>query len=273
MYKGGIQTFTLNTGQVLNLSAMPDSLFETADMTGTIIISDKPVAVFSGHESAGIGVPNPSPGANDTCCLDHLEEQMLPISLLGESYVAVKSKDRGGEPDLWRIVAGDVGITITTDPPIAGLDGVTLAAKGDWVEAFTEQSFVISATGKVQVGQYLVAQAATTSKQGDPSLILAIPTDRYRESYPIMVPDTYDTNYVTIIRSPGTSISVDGTQVEPAVFDSFAGGTWERAWIQVDPGYHFIEGDEPFGLTAYGYAPAASYGYPGGMSLPGESSP
>jgi hypothetical protein len=272
MYKGGIQTFTLNTGQVLNLSAMPDSLFETADMTGTIIISDKPVAVFSGHESAGIAPPNPSPGAQESCCLDHLEEQMLPVSLLGQDYVAVKSKERGGEPDLWRIVAGDVGVTITTNPPISGLDGVTLAAKGDWVQAFTDQSFVINATGKIQVGQYLVAQEATDSKQGDPSLMLAIPTERFRNSYPIMVPDTYEQNYVTIVRAPGTTVSVDGITVEPAIFEPVAGGAWERAWVKVEPGYHVIEGTDAFGLTAYGYAPAASYGYPGGMSIPGEDS-
>lgn len=271
MYKGGIQTFTLNTGQVLNLSAMPDSFFETADMTGTIILSDKPVAVFAGHESAAVVPPATGTGESQSCCLDHLEEQMLPVSLLGQNYVAVKAKERGGEPDLWRIVAGEVGITINTNPPIAGLDGVTLAAKGDWVEAFTEESFVITATGKVQVGQYLVAQAATSSGQGDPSLMLAIPTERFRSSYPIMVPDTYDMNYVTITREPSTSVTVDGVPVDASNFVPFAGGAWERAWVQVEAGYHVIDGSAPFGLTAYGYAPAASYGYPGGMSIPGEA--
>ena len=95
MYKGGIQTFTLNTGQVLNLSAMPDSLFETADMTGTIIISDKPVAVFSGHESAGIAPPNQVRGSGKLL-FRPLREQILPVSLLGQDYVAVKSKERVG---------------------------------------------------------------------------------------------------------------------------------------------------------------------------------
>ena len=88
-----------------------------------------------------------------------------------------------------------------------------------------------------------------------------------------MVPNTYDQNYVTIVRTPGTTVTVDGSTVSPASFEPVAGGAWERAWVQVEPGYHVIEGTNAFGLTAYGYAPAASYGYPGGMSIPGEDSP
>ena len=270
MFKGGIQTFTLNKGQVLNLSAMPDALFEKADLTGTIVISNKPIAVFSGHEAAAIASPDEQ---EKSCCLDHLEEQMLPISLLGTEYVAAKAKDRGGEPDLWRVVAGEVGVTITTNPSIPGLDGVTLSAKGDWAEAFTTESFVISASGKVQVGQYLVAQEATGTAQGDPSLMLAVPVERFRDSYPIMVPDTYDQNYVTVIRQTATQVTVDGSSIPDTEFTPFAGGSWERAWVALEPGYHVIEGENAFGLTAYGFAPAASYGYPGGMSIPGEVSP
>ena len=68
----------------------------------------------------------------------------------GESYLAVKSSPRGTEPDVWRVQAAQAGVTLSTTPSIAGLDGVTLGAKGDWVEAHTASSFQIVGTGRIQ---------------------------------------------------------------------------------------------------------------------------
>jgi len=278
MPPGAIQTFTLNKGQVLNLDAMPETIFETADLTGSLVLSNKPIAVFSGHDSAAVSAPGGGGGTGDpgedsgSCCLDHLEEQMIPVSLLGTHYVAAKSASRGGEKDLWRLIAADDNVTITTTPPIEGLNGQTLAKKGEWIEAYTTESFDIQATGRIQVGQYLVSQEDTQDVTGDPSLILAIPVERYRSTYPIMVPPLYAKNYVSVVRSPGTPIQVDGAPVADGEFTPVA-GSWEIAWILLSEGFHTVTGDAPFSLSAYGYNTAASYGYPGGMTIPGEANP
>ncbi|MFT7624272.1 MAG: hypothetical protein ACI9WU_003459 [Myxococcota bacterium] len=278
--KGGIATFVLNKGQVLNLDAMPEDLFTQADLTGTLILSNKPVAVFSGHDSASVAAPIDPPGGgfpggeeSDTCCLDHLEEQMIPVSLLGQEYIAAKSADRGGEHDIWRIVAADDNVSITTDPPIDGLHGEILAKRGDWIESHSQNSFVIKATGRVLVGQYLVAQGQTQDGTGDPAMILAIPVERFRSTYPLMVPPQYAKDYVSVVRKPGTTVEVDGVAVGAGEFKPFAGGTWELAWVLISDGIHTISGDQPFALSAYGYNSAASYGYPGGMTIPGEANP
>ena len=279
MAPGSVGTFVLNKGQVLNLDAMPLSIFETADLTGTLVLSNKPVAVFSGHDSAAIVEPKPPPRFPDpdqqdtACCLDHLEEQMIPVSLLGKHYVASKSASRGGESDLWRVVAAEDNVTIATTPPIDGLDGKTLAKKGQWVEAYTKESFDILATGKVLVGQYLLSESDTDQYTGDPSMILAIPVERFRATYPIMVPPKYAKNYVTVVRTPGTPIQRDGAPVSASAFTPIAGGVWEIAWLELAEGFHTITGDAAFGLSAYGYNSAASYGYPGGMTIPGEANP
>jgi hypothetical protein len=274
MPPGSVQTFVLDAGQVLNLDAMPETIMETADFTGTLVQADKPVAVFSGHDSAAIAAPNPGIGGDDDgCCLDHLEEQMPHVSLLGNTYVAGKTKPRGGEKDLWRIVAADNNVQIQTDPPIDGLHGKTLSLAGEWVEAYTEESFEITATGRILVGQYLVAQGQTDQGTGDPSMMLAVPIERFRSTYPIMVPSSYDKNFVTVVRPAGTPIEIDGSAVPDSDFTAFGSGAWEIGYITVSHGIHGITGDVPFSLSAYGYDNAASYAYPGGMTIPGEANP
>ncbi|MEC9073179.1 MAG: IgGFc-binding protein, partial [Myxococcota bacterium] len=141
---GGLQQVVLQAGEVLNIEADPGGLGENGDLSGSTVSADKPVAVFAGHEEAAFGeVDTPGAGADSgACCADHLEEQLFPISMLGASYFAVKSKPRGSEPDVWRVQAAEAGVTISTTPSISGLDGVTLDKKGDWVEAHTADSFL-----------------------------------------------------------------------------------------------------------------------------------
>ncbi|MGB0589902.1 MAG: IgGFc-binding protein [Myxococcota bacterium] len=272
MNAGNIQTVTLNRGDVLNVEAEPTSLLDLADLSGSTISANKPVAAFGGHEEAVVADSQPSPGAGAEthCCADHLEEQLLPISALDADYVAVKAKPRGSERDIWRIQAAEANVTITTIPPIEGLDGVTLASKGDWVEGESDISFEVHGTGPLQLGQYLVSQTNTDDNTGDPSLILAIPAARYRDAYVLMVPDDYSTNWITIIKTTTTTVNVDGTQVAQSEFTSIGGGDWEFGYVELAPGVHEVDGDETFGVVAYGFNSAVSYGYPGGMSAPSE---
>ena len=261
MPAGGVQTVTLQAGEVLNVEASPSTLFEPMDLTGSTVKANKPVAVFAGHEEAVIG---------DGCCADHLEEQMLPPSILGSHYLAVKTKPRGSEPDYWRVQAAEDNVTVSTVPPIAGLHGTTLGKRGAWVEAAESAAFEIQATGDLQVGQYLVSQEVTEQYIGDPSLILAIPVERFRTFYVLMVPPDYSENWVTIIRPAGAAVSTSSGPIPDEDFTSFGTGAWEYAYVALTAGIHTFEGDGAFGVVAYGFNNAVSYGYPGGMTAPGE---
>jgi hypothetical protein len=117
-----------------------------ADVTGTEVRSDRPVAVFGGAEAAN--APNddscvfragfndwvceatrlttsPRPCVNGagepditlcqdyiTCCADHLEHQLLPLFAWGRRYMATRSAPRGDEPDVWRVMAGRDNTTV-----------------------------------------------------------------------------------------------------------------------------------------------------------------
>jgi hypothetical protein len=279
MKAGDTHTVTLAKGQVVNVEAEPKGLFDPLDLSGSVVTADKPVAVWGGHEEAVIGNGEPE---SDPCCADHMEEQFFPKSVLGQSYLAIKSKPRvssgsGGtvEPDYWRIQAAEPNVTITTVPPIAGVSGKTLAKTGDWVEAVTNQSFEVTATGKIQVVQYLISQTDTEQYTGDPSMIVAVPTERFRKSYVMNAPPLEDLfgkqqHWITVVKPPTAEIIVDGNPVPQAQYLAMGSGAWEYTYVGLAPGIHRIEGDEAFGLSAYGYNNAVSYGYPGGLSAPGE---
>ena len=275
MKAGDKKEFTLEQYDVLNIEA--DAKFEffgpiiMGDLTGTHVYANKPIVVFSGHEEAVVGSGDKGNPEDDTCCAEHLEEQMFPVTAWRKDVLAVKTKPRGGtEPDCWRIMGGANAVKITTTPSIPGLDGQVLG-KGKWVEVYTKESFEIAATGPIQVAQLTVSQGQTQEGTGDPSLILAVPTAQFRSEYHIMVPKKYAQNYVTIVRPKGALIQYDADQAVPDVtFTSFGSGAYEFAYLGLPEGYHHFYSEAKFGLSAYGWSNVVSYGYPGGLDLTAE---
>lgn len=268
--KGGSTTLTLDRGQVVSFEASPQAnlLAAPTDLTGSRVQASDPVIVFAGHEAALVGSFTPEfPGepAPDLCCADHLEEQLLPITFLGKEYLAVKSRSRGSDKDYWRIQAASPNVVITTSPSQPGASNVTLKAVGDFVTVASAASFEVHATGPVQVAQYLVGQAQTDQVIGDPSMILAIPIERFRASYIVATPPDFAESWVTIVQPVGATVSFDGAPVPAGDLTPFGSGAFAYTYRALGPGLHRIEGDEDFGLSAYGYAPATSYGYPAGV--------
>ena len=270
-------TFALQRFEVLNLESV--GALGTApwqDLTGTRIQADKPVAVFSGHENSGVHDPDKKGDENfDTCCTEHLEEQLMPAEAWGSDALCVKTKPRGYDKDLWVVVAGQDNVTLQTEPSIKGLDGVTLAQAGMVARAHSTESFELTATGKVQVVQFLVGQGQTTSKTGDPSMMLVPPRQQYRTDYVVRTADGFGTNWLTVTRPKGLDLTLDGAPLV-ANWTALGQGTWEYAWVEVKKGTRTIAskaGAQPgaeataFGLMVYGYGSVTAYGYPGGMHL------
>jgi hypothetical protein len=223
--------------------------------------------VFSGHEEAVVAPDTTE--EDSSCCAEHLEEQMFPLESWRDHFVAVKTKPRGSEPDVWRVMGGETGVKIATTPSIAGLDGQILG-KGKWVEVVTSQSFEIQGTGPLQVAQYTVSNNQTEQLTGDPSLILAVPTAQFRDNYTIMVPKNYQENFVTITRPAGATIMVDAAPVADGQFQAVGSGAYEATYLKLAEGVHYFESDQKFGLSAYGWSSVVSYGYPGGLDLEAE---
>ncbi len=262
---GETATFVLEQAEVLNLEAFSTlEGFKVGDLTGTRIESDQPVAVFGGHEELVLGYEG---GPEDNCCAEHVEEQLLPVEAWGNKAVCPKTKPRGVEPDIWVVMAGNSAVTLKTTPSIKGLDGVTLASPGQWVEVQTTESFVIEATGKIQVGQFIVSQAQTDQSTGDPTFIIHPPANQLREDYFILTPIGYKHNHASVVRPKGVAVKLDGKNIDNGLFKPVGNGVWELAWVDLKPGMHTFDAEQAFGLSVYGYGTATAYGYPGGMNL------
>lgn len=260
---GPYYSFELKQGDVLNLQATGKQLFPIQDLSGSHVTADQKVAVFSGHEEAVVQGPG-----QDCCCAEHLEEQLFPVDTWSNKYACVKARSRGGpDVDLWRVQAGKPNITLTTDPPIDGIHGKTLAQKGDWVEAYTAQSFTVEGTGPLQVAQYFSSQGCTDDYIGDPALVMAVSQTQYRTPYAFAVPKDYDEDWITVIRPVGSAVTLDNQLLNDAEFSPLAGGEFEYGYFGVGDGPHYIEGDDPFGLYQYGWDGPASYGHSGGLNL------
>src|SRR5690606_23233320 len=142
-----------------------DDVYTIADLSGTLVYADKPVAVFSGVESTQAPGPFDVPtypgwDSGDTCCLDHLEEQLFPMESLGTNYVVTRSPVRSTssfrEPDVIRFVGAAEPATVTTTlaPPY---DSFTLQP-GEVKTTWAQDNFTATADKPFIVGQLLVAQ-------------------------------------------------------------------------------------------------------------------
>lgn len=170
----GIKKFKLKKGQVLNIETDQNG----ADLTGSYIKADKPIAVFGGSEASNSPNTNKcvkGPGASKgtcqyqgwtctsnadcpvTCCADHLEEQLFPTTSWGKMFMATKSKARGKEKDSWRIVAGSNGTVLQTIPPQVPIPTLN---QGQWFEFESDQDFMIVANKPVEVGHFLASSHA-----------------------------------------------------------------------------------------------------------------
>lgn len=268
MNKGDVQTFTLNQYDVLNLETA--ALGE--DPTGSTVTADKLVAVFAGNEATSLPETTPV-----TCCADHIEHQQYPLSAWGKNYHAVKLKPRNKERDLWRIMARTDNTVITTTPNVFKSDSITLNA-GQWYDLLTRESFTISASAPILLGQFMTGEhdpispeTGTITKDsagiGDPAYLIGVPIEQYRTDYTFLTPSKYKRDYITIIAPVTASVILDNAPIPDTDFFTFGNGTYKAAYKLVQDGSHTISASERIGLFAYGYDSYVSYGYPAGLDL------
>lgn len=277
---GGSYTTTLGAFDVLNISS--DGI--PGDMTGTVVEASAPVVVFtSGERGIGPAItspPEPPGWDGDNCCTDHLEEQLFPITSLGQNFVVSRSplRSTGGykEPDELRFlgVAAPAQVTTNLPPP---LDSFTLNP-GQVVDTFTTEDVVVESSEPIMIGQILVSQGFTTRVIGDPSLTIFAPVEQYRESYIFLTPDTWSENYVVLSAPVGGTFALDG-QALPSDCTTASAGTlqgvaYETITCPVGEGPHTLESGSgegsdatPFGMMAYGYGSAGSYAFAGGADV------
>lgn len=230
----------LDTGDVLQIVSADDG-----DLTGAMLVADKPVLVFGGHECsfmpAGVGY------------CDHLEEVMLPVSQLGTEYV-VAAPSRHDLPterraQVVRVIAVEANTTLAYDPPQMGAP-VMIAGPGEFVElAPTAENFMLVADKPVLVAQYMLG--ATFDEESDPAMLVTLPVARWHTTHHVHVlPDWLPVD-ADILAPAGASVTIDGTPVVD--FVDVGESPYQVAHVRFDddPGLVEIAGSQPIAVNVY----------------------
>jgi hypothetical protein len=238
----------------------------------------------------------------NTCCADHLEKMLYPVKTWGLKYIITRSYPRGGEKDVVRVMAAEDQTKVTMYPQQGTLPPVL--NQSEYLEFESDENFVVLSKKPVLVGQFLAAQDAPDPNKGpydagtgDPTFLLAVPAEQFRQDYVFLTPDKYRFDAVNLIVPTGEKVFLDGKELKvedlqfrPAKdiiadmieqgFDhpsqlgvSFGDyrmigdGEWSVWRVVVPDGVHVATSGKPFGVTVYGYDRYVSYGYPAGLNL------
>ena len=104
----------------------------------------------------------------------------------------------------------------------------------------------------------------------DPFMMLVPPFEQFENSYTVTTPASgFDINYVNVV-VPTASISsfkLDGATQSASAFAPIGSSGFSSGQFSVALGSHTLSDTDNFGVFVYGFAPADSYGYPGGYTL------
>ena len=267
----------LNKGDVYLVQSLP-SISINYDLTGTNISSDKPIAVFAGHQRARI----PQDGGFDLNSRDCLVEQMVPTTNYGKSafltpYPLPQDASTVGW-DVYRVLAAMDSTVIYVDS-----NRVATLNAGQFFSGRLTRAAEMYSDKPFMVAQY--KKTSSTGNTGlansDPFMMMIPPYEQFLPSYRFISAQAvqlnsnfervkvYNFQYVNIV-APQTVIDkvvLDGATVPANQFTRIGGSRFYYATIQITDGVHTVSAPEPIGIYVYGYGPANSYGYIGGMSF------
>lgn len=279
---------TLGKGEALQLT-------QAEDLTGSPITANKKVAVFAGHPCMNV------PGDVGYC--DHAEQQIPPVSALGNLYVGAPHRART-PADLdrrFRLVGVVDGTKLEWDPPGVGPASLDL---GSSQEIITRAPFVV----KSQDGSHpfmlfgYMGGGDAVDGYGDPELVRQVTPSQFLDRYVFLTDPTYPETNLVVVR-PKTSLGYADVTLDclgaVSGFSPIGTSGYEIAWVDLvrhdfqpqgkcNNGVHRMSSAAPFGVYVWAWGgpettggtcgpfpdgtPGSftchvSYGYPAGESV------
>jgi len=260
-----------------------------ADISGTRIIANKPISVFSGHECGNV------PGPSDPGPCDMLIEQIPPIHTWGTEVVTIPLKTR--QADLLKVIAAQdstvVNITITdVDTGAVTADLSFILNSGGFREITIGEYTLIQSNYPISVFQFSRSWQTDGVQKSDPFMMYVPPFDQYRNSYVVATapfdPSLEDVvsgvyrgpydNYTNLV-VPAKYFDVNllmlnnhtANTSDFAVIKKVDNSIWGYgAQLLLDEGAQIISHQDPdavIGITLYGFSNQMSWGYTGGVGL------
>ena len=247
----------------------------SSDISGTRIVSSKPLSFFTGHE-CGLNFLK-----SGVSC-SHLVEQVPPTETWGFKFFLVPLSTRSA--DGYRILASRGGTECSVTCTNASLsETITLAKPGDFKQLiYTTCYCSVECNHPVLIFQFSLGPA--------PFAVMIPPVQQYSNDYDLVffetvsgeileswiniaIPTEYDPSGLRFHGGPLCGVRF----VEVNCSDGEVCGRVAQYKPTFDSGSHKLEHIDPgvrFMATVYGWARKNSYGYVGGMkfdSIAGES--
>ena len=257
---------------------------DAGDMTGSVIVSDRPVA-FTG----GTGYLCLTSATSKSGGCDSAHQMIPPISALGWEYVAppyaTRRADLQEEAIRYRFVGAVDGTQLVYDPPIAGAPA-TLAA-GAIAELETYGAFTIKSQDAMHpfyVAQYMAGCELNVPMRqgflGDEEFVNILPPAQWLSSYVFFTDPSYPTTNLVVVRKRTSAGFADVTIDCRGTISGWSpvGTSGDYEITNVDlargmpigtctSGRHVATSSGPFGLMVWGLDIAASYAYPAGGNV------
>ena len=265
---GESYTVTLNRFQTLLMSS-------TLDLTGSKVVSNKPIAFFSGYQCASVPV-----GVN---YCDHLIEQLPPTLTWGRHFFVASSLGKTAGEQYKLITSTTTTIVsyycYTSGGSFSQTFNTTLSGAGRSYEFHIAQNMFCSVqvSSPVLLVQFAIGGSREPSNYGDPFMVMIPPVEQYRNNYTFVTQSGFQNAITVIIASEflntadvilnGSSlIRANWTQIYCSAQTLCGYGTQ----VLVSEGRNFIYHRDPtvkLGTFVYGFVTDASFGYPAGMQL------
>jgi hypothetical protein len=262
------QTIRMNKGDAYLVQGSSNSMAN--DLTGTLIESDYPIAVLSGHKRTAI--PDTAVNIDGTPSRDILVEQLPPVSAWGDSALVIPYAT-SVLPDLVRVVCAEDSTQIT-------VNGTTVPQTfnaGDFYEITHLPGVTsIQASKPIEVGQYMHTSWGDAFNPqypayGDPAYALVFPVEQFQSAYTIIsvVNDAFTGNFVNIVANASSigTMTIDGVPINTNEFHPIPNTRFDYAQHALAQGTHNMACSSPFGVTIYALGPVDSYSNPGGTLL------
>lgn len=237
---------------------------DKGDFTGTRVMANKPVAVFSGNRKTNIGTGTSS---------DHLVEQMTPVNTWGKEFATVPIPKRT-VGDYFKFVGSESGTKVT----ISGgyRSSFTLTAGQAVQKKIPSTAYCyIKATKPILVIQFVQSQQ-TSTELSDPAMMIIPPIEQYGADYTFATPKyslgSYNNYFMFIVKSSDMKgLRLDGKPFPTSTkYNKISGTDLVGGYISVSQGSHTVMHTSPisvFGGYLYGQARYETYGFTTGMRM------
>ena len=263
-------TVTLNRMQSLYISTVPD-------LTGSRVVTNKPVSFIVGHECGNIPF--------DAAFCDQMVEQIPPTATWGFNFLTAPIATRRGM-DIFKAVpsrsSGSFRSSCVGGPqPRDIVVTFQQAGRPEEFQVPSNEYCFFTSDIPVLLLQFSTGTAVDNVTDADPFMVIVPPTEQYQNSYQLptfLSQSTPGTNFLNIFVPAfvdRNQVFLDGEQVTQLLewvevpCDPLSQAVCSLAQLEVSNVTHVLSHTDPnaaIGVIAYWLAYRTGHGYVGGMT-------